>query len=192
MRILLLSPEPFYQERGTPIAVSLVLRVYSERGDAVDVIAYHEGTDVDYRNVSIHRIKNLPFVRDIRPGFSWKKVFCDVLVFAKAISLLRKNRYAIIHAIEESVFMAMILKIFFKIPYVYDMDSSLVQQMIERFPYLKPFGFPLKFFEKLAVRNAEAVLPVCEALASAIKVYEPRKVVVLPDISLLPDEKTLP
>jgi hypothetical protein len=192
MRILLLSPEPFYQERGTPIAVSLVLRVYSERGDAVDVIAYHEGTDVDYPNVSIYRIKKLPFVRDIRPGFSWKKVFCDLLVFAKAISLLRRNRYEIIHAIEESVFMAMILKIFFKIPYVYDMDSSLVQQMIERFPCLKPFGFPLKFFEKLAVRNAEAVLPVCEALASAIKVYEPRKVVVLPDISLLPDEKTLP
>jgi hypothetical protein len=192
MRILLLSPEPFYQERGTPIAVSLVLRVYSERGDAVDVIAYHEGTDVDYRNVSIHRIKKLPFVRDIRPGFSWKKVLCDLLVFAKAISLLCRNRYEIIHAIEESVFMAMILKIFFKIPYVYDMDSSLVQQMIERFPCLKPFSFPLKFFEKLAVRNAEAVLPVCEALASAIKVYEPRKVVVLPDISLLPDEKTLP
>ena len=33
MKVLVLAPHPFYQERGTPIAVNLVLRALSARGD---------------------------------------------------------------------------------------------------------------------------------------------------------------
>jgi hypothetical protein len=43
----------------------------------------------------------------------------------------------------------------------------------------------LKFFEKLAVKNAEVVLPVCDALARVIEEHRPKKVEVIPDISLL-------
>ena len=38
MKILLLAPHPFYQERGTPIAVNLLLKALSERGDKIDVL----------------------------------------------------------------------------------------------------------------------------------------------------------
>jgi len=53
MRILLLAPHPFYQERGTPIAVNQILRVLATRGDAVDVLTFHEGQDLHYKNVSV-------------------------------------------------------------------------------------------------------------------------------------------
>ena len=36
MRILFLAPHPFYQDRGTPIAVNLMLQTLSERGEEVD------------------------------------------------------------------------------------------------------------------------------------------------------------
>ena len=90
-----------------------------------------------------------------------------------------------VHAGEEAVFIALLLKVVFKIPYVYDMDSSLAQQMVEKFPRLGFLSATLNFFEKLAVQNAEVVIPVCEALAEDIEKYQPRKIVVLPDISLL-------
>lgn len=185
MNVLLLAPHPFYQQRGTPIAVDLVLKVLSERGEQVDIIAYHEGKEVKYDSVTVHRIFDIPFVHNIRPGFSWKKVICDIFMFLKATRLVLRNRYDLIHAVEESVFIALALKWFFGVPYVYDMDSSLAQQMIEKYPFLAPFTYFLKFFEQLAIKNAEVVVPVCDALANSIEQYHPKKVVVLRDVSLL-------
>ncbi len=192
MNILLLAPEPFYQERGTPIAVDLVLKVLSERGDRIDVLTYHEGSDVAYENVTVNRIPRIPFVRGIRPGFSWKKVVCDVFLFPLAILMASRGRYQMVHAVEESVFIALVIKRLHRLPYVYDMDSSLTQGLIEKSRWLGPFGSLLTRFERLAVANAKAVLPVCDALASEIQKYEPQKILVLHDISLLgsPDGAT--
>ena len=188
MNILLLAPQPFYQDRGTPIAVSLVLKVLSERGDNVDMITYHEGKELQFDHVTVHRIRNIPLIHDLRPGFSWKKLVCDFLVFTKAMHFAYTKRYQLIHAVEESVFMALVLKWLFKIPYIYDMDSSLSQQMVERYPLLSYFTSLLDFFEKVAVKNAKAVVPVCDALARLIEKHHPGKVVILQDVSLLPDQ----
>jgi len=183
--ILLLAPEPFYQERGTPIAVHLVLKVLCERGDRVDVLTYHEGSNVEYDRIKVYRIPNIPFIRDIRPGFSWKKVICDAFMFFTAIRLVSRNGYQVVHAVEEAVFIALILKWFFGVPYVYDMDSSLSQQMIEKHPRLSRFQSVFNYFEGLAVRNAKAVVPVSEALAGIVQKYNPEKLMVIHDVSLL-------
>lgn len=184
MNTLFMAPQPFYQERGTPIAVDRILRVLSERGDRVDLVTWHEGRDMAYNRVTIHRIPNLP-IRNIRPGFSLAKIICDIFMFFTVLRLASRRQYHLVHAVEEAVFIALLLKVFFKIPYVYDMDSSLAQQLIERHPWLTLLAPVLKFFEGLAVRNAKAVIPVCDALAMGIRRHEPKKVVVLQDISLL-------
>ena len=183
--ILFLIPHPFYQERGSPIADDLVLRVLSEREEYVDVIAYPEGQDIHYPNVTIHRTIRIPFIKNIRPGFSWKKIIYDVLILFKTIQLFRGKKYHLIHAVEETVFIALLVKLILNIPYVYDMDSSLVQQMIEKYSFLEPLRVLFEWFEKIAVKNAEVVMPVCQALAEDIVKYRPKKVMVLPDVSLL-------
>jgi len=186
MKILLLAPQPFYLERGTPIAVDLFLQVLSERGDSIDVVTYHIGEDVEYPNVRIFRILKIPFIRAIPVGFSWRKVLCDFFVLLKALKLLIRDRYDYVHAVEESVFIAMVIKWLFKIPFVYDMDSSLAQQMMERYPWIfKPVARFLYYMEGLAVRNAKAVVPVCEALRVDIEKHKPKKVLVLWDVSLV-------
>ena len=185
MRILLLAPQPFYEDRGTPIAVALVLKVLSERGTSVDVVTYHEGRDVDLPHVTLHRIPRVPLVRGIRPGFSWKKVVCDVFVLIAAVRLAARHRYDLIHAVEEAVFVALLLKWVFRIPYVYDMDSSLAQQLVERRPFLRPAATLFGLCEHVALRHAVAVVPVCEALAAVARRGRARNIVVLPDISLL-------
>jgi glycosyltransferase involved in cell wall biosynthesis len=185
MKILLLCPQPFYQVRGTPISNDLILRTLSERGDCIDVVTYHEGHNVKYDGVVLHRILNIPFIRRIRPGFSWKKIICDILMCLKMIQLLAYTRYHVIHAVEESVFLALIAKKLCGIPYVYDMDSSLVQQMVEKYSILVPFTSVLNFFERSAVSNAKVTLPVCDALATRIARYKPEKVVTIHDVPLL-------
>ncbi|MCB0164108.1 MAG: hypothetical protein KDI79_07785, partial [Anaerolineae bacterium] len=185
MKILFLTPQPIYQDRGSPIAVDLVLRALSERQEFVDAVTYHEGKDIEYENISIHRTLNVPFIRDIQAGFSWKKIVCDFLMIFKVIPLLLRKRYQLVHAVEEAVFFALIIKFLFKVPYVYDMDSSLAQQMVEQLPWLAPIAPILNYFEGLAVKNALVVVPVCDALAKDIEKYHPQKIVILQDISLL-------
>lgn len=185
MNVLMLAPHPFYQERGTPIAVDLVLRVLSSRGEYIDVVTFPEGRNIDYTNVRIYRTPAFWFTHNVRPGFSLKKVVCDIFLFIKAVQLVRLRKYDIIHAGEEAVFIALFLKKVFHVPYVYDMDSSLVQQMIDKYPWLRSCKSILQTFEGTAVRNAEAVIPVCGALAAVVQQYKPKKVVVIPDISLL-------
>lgn len=185
MNILLLAPHPFYQERGTPIAVDLLLRILSSRGDTVDVVTFHEGKDKIYSGVTIHRIPSLAWVRNVPPGFSWKKVVGDIFLTFKALRLAARQKFHVVHAVEESVFIALLIRLLFRTPYVFDMDSSLPMQMVERTPALSVIAPVLKFFETLAARKAFAVVAVCEALADIARSCGAQRVFVLRDISLL-------
>ncbi len=192
MNVLYLAPQPFYKERGTPIAVKNMLQLLSERGEHVDVLTYHEGEDVDYSNVVLHRIARLPFIHNISAGFSWKKVICDLIMLFRALAMASRKQYLMVHAVEESVFIALLIKFLFKIPYVYDMDSSLAQQMIEQHSFLAPLKPIFSAAEGFAIRRAETVLPVCDALAQDVEKYNPRQVFVLHDVSMIQNPELLP
>ncbi len=187
--ILFLIPHPFYEDRGSPIADKLVLKYLSENGEKVDVVTYAEGKNVEFKNANIYRTTKVPFIKNIRPGFSWKKLVYDILMFVEVVKLISKKRYDLVHAVEESVFIALLLKLILKIPYIYDMDSSLAQQMEEKYPFLSPVSSVFRWFEKQAVKNAEVVVPVCQALANTVDNYQPQKVVLLPDVSLLNEKQ---
>ena len=186
MDILFLSPQPFYQDRGTPIAVHMLLQVLSKRGYYIDFITYPEGKDMVYENVTIYRTPAFQLVKDIRPGFSWKKIVCDFFMLLRAIRLVSSKQYQLVHAVEESVFIALLIKLIFRVPYIYDMDSSLSQQMVEKYAFL---SFMLPFFdaiEGIAIKNAKVVLPVCQTLAEDIhEKYGEINIVLLPDVSLV-------
>ena len=184
MKILLLAPQPFYQVRGTPIAIDLLLTTLSKQGHIIDLLTYHEGEDRRYENVKHTRIASFAFLSNIQPGFSFKKLLCSGLLFLSAIKLIRNNQYDLIHANEETVFMAVLFNKIFKLPYVYDMDSSLVGQMIDKMPVLKILSWPFTKFENMAIRNSIGVLAVCEALC---KIARPRNnnVKLLTDVAML-------
>jgi len=185
MKVLFLAPQPFFEERGTPIAVDLLLRVLSERGEQVDLVTYHLGKDVDYENLKINRIISLPFIRVVPPGFSMQKIICDFFLFWKVIFMVTREEYHIVHAVEESVLAAYILNKLWGIEYIYDMDSSLPKQLIDKFPSLKPIASFLYFVERLAIRNAVTVVPVNDALVEEIGKSGLDNVIVLHDVPLV-------
>ncbi|HSP87668.1 MAG TPA: glycosyltransferase family 4 protein [Ignavibacteriaceae bacterium] len=186
MKILKLAPHPFYVDRGTPIDVLLVLRVLSERDDTiVDALVYNEGKNVNLPNVKIHRIPNLKILKNVRPGFSFKKILGTFLLFIKAWQLVKKNKYDIIHAGEESVFIAMFFNYIYKIPYIYDLDSSIAQQLVEKKPFLKIFASFFNWFEAKAIKGSVFNLPVCNSLAELCEKRGSKKTVTLHDISQL-------
>lgn len=165
MRALVLAPQPFYSERGTPISEENLLRVMSARGWSVDLLTYAEGEDIDLPGLTIHRIATIPGIAHVPPGFSFRKLISDAVMTVKAVRMAATGRYDLVHALEEAVFMAAALRRLFGIPYVYDMDSILSEQLIDRFPPLAHAGAALRYFEEVAVSGSLGVVAVCESLA---------------------------
>jgi glycosyltransferase involved in cell wall biosynthesis len=186
MRILVLAPHPFFQNRGTPIDVLLVLRVLSERKNTkTDLLVYNEGDDIDLPQLNIYRTPNFWFTQNIRPGFSLRKLICDFFLFIKAWSLILQNKYDLIHAGEEAVFMAIFFKLLHGIPYAYDLDSSVAQQLIEKKPALRKFSKMFNWLEAKAIQGSMVNLPVCNALAELCHKNHSSKTVTIYDISQL-------
>jgi glycosyltransferase involved in cell wall biosynthesis len=188
MKILLLAPFPFFQLRGTPIAVRLLTKVLTDHGYEVHILTYHEGEEVQFPNCTISRIPALPGIRNIKPGPSWKKIVADLALFVKLLKTVRQGRFDLIHAVEESAFMALVIKKWVGLPYVYDLDSSLSQQLSEKYPLLRFLKPVLEWFEKAAVKGSLGTVTVCKALENTVLKFDAHKLVVrLEDITLLPE-----
>ena len=189
MKILILAPHPFYQERGTPIAVDLLIRALSERGDEIHLLTFNEGIDRPHNNLTVHRINPIPTISGLKPGFSAKKIYCDIFLFLKFIKLMCCNKYDMVHAVEESAFMALIICPFRSTPFVYDIDSSMTTQLVDKFAILKPVRGLLRFMESLPMRYAKAVVPMCDALAEEAALYRDKNIILLKDVSLIGDSE---
>ncbi len=169
MRILMLAPQPFFQPRGTPFSVLHRLRALSALGHEIDLVTYHLGEDVRIERVNICRIPRVPFVRSIAIGPSKSKIVLDVVLFFKALRLLRSQKYDVIHSHEEAGFFATFLARRFGLRHLYDMHSSLPQQL-SNFKYSSS-RFLRSLFERLeanTITRADAVITICPELHSYV------------------------
>jgi glycosyltransferase involved in cell wall biosynthesis len=179
MNILLLAPHPFYEERGTPIADKWVAEALAGAGHTVDMLVFPFGRDVNIPGVRVLRCARPWGVQRVGIGFSPQKLLCDMTLISAARRLLRENTYHVIHACEESVFPALWLAGRTRLPVVYDMDSSMADQLMEKWGWLKLFRWLLEGFEAQAVRRSDLILPVCRSLADKVQAFAPGKAMAI-------------
>jgi glycosyltransferase involved in cell wall biosynthesis len=189
MRILLVAPQPFYQERGTPIAVRMLVEVLCGQGHAVDLLTYHEGADLDIEGLRILRTPALPGLRHIPIGISWKKLVCDLLISARLLGLALSHRYDVIHAVEEAVFPAILLRSSAGARVVYDMDSMLGESLVSKWRLLRPAERLLRALERAVIRRSDAVFAVCNDLARHATLDAPEVPVFLIEDVALPAQQ---
>ena len=184
MKIFLLAPHPFFQERGTPIAVKLLIETLCEQKHEVDLLTFHEGEEIKVKGLKIYRTPKIPFIKKIPIGFSWKKAVTDIIFSLYLAKLVIKKKYDVIHAVEESIFPAAFLNMFIRRKLIYDMDSSLTEQLYEKWEILNHVSFIFNYFERWAIKRADIVVPVCNYLSEKVKTYNPeKKVYLLEDIA---------
>ena len=186
MRILVLAPQPFMTDRGTPIAVKLLLETLCQRGDQIDAIVFAEGRDVQIENCRIRRVPALPGLRNVPPGFSVKKLLTDMIMFPMVIWQLLRRRYDLILAVEESSYMSMVLKPIFRVPYIFDVDSSIPEQLRDKYDLPGWVDSVLTRTEGLAARGAFASITCCSALRDTVQKHAPDlPIQVLEDVTML-------
>lgn len=180
MKILMLAPEPFFQPRGTPLSEYFRIKALSDIGHRVDLITYHLGENVKIDNLRILRIPNLFYIKKIKIGPSWAKIPLDFLLFIKAFFQLTKRSYDLIFSHEEAAFLGVILAKIWRVPHLYDMHSSLPQQL-ENFNFSKSKTLKAIFLglEKFILTNSQAVIVICLDLLEKLKKEGYEKKVIL-------------
>jgi glycosyltransferase involved in cell wall biosynthesis len=174
MKILMIAPEPFLESRGTPISIYQRLWALSSLAHTIDLLTYPVGQDVNIPGVTIHRIPNIFFIKEVKIGPSWPKLFLDILIFFKAITMLVVKRYDVIHTHEEAVFFSIILAAMFHTRHLYDMHSSLPQQL-KNFNSWNYWLF-IKLFELLerwAINICDTVITISSDLREHVRKINP-------------------
>jgi len=193
LRILVLAPQPFFISRGTPIAVRAVVEALSKLGHHVDLLTLSQGEDVEIRNVTVHRVRRPPFVRHVPVGLSRQKVASDMLMLPTARRMLSRQRYDVIHGVEDGAIMAWLLSRWTGVPFVYDMDSHMSAQLREKSARLGPVASIVGYFERRAMKDATGILAVCPALVEIASVHQAsERVALLPDMPLFDGEAAVP
>ena len=169
MRYLVIAPQPFFTPRGTPFSVYYRTLVLSELDAEIDLLTYGEGRDPDIPNVRIYRGPRFAWLGHVKTGPSMLKLFLDMFIAARTVGLLIRHRHDVVHAHEEAVFFCRFLKPIFRFKLVYDMHSSLAQQLTN-FNYTES-RFIHYIFEKLedsSINAADAVITICPDLADYV------------------------
>jgi glycosyltransferase involved in cell wall biosynthesis len=173
-RVLVVAPQPFYQDRGTPIAVRQVLEGLSQLGYSVDLLTYPVGVDIQVPGVRLIRAANPLRIKHVPVGLSARKILLDIPLTLELRARLRRRAYTCVHAVEEAAFPAVLLGRHYKVPVIYDMQSSLPEQLVTRRGLrATPIRHLLNSLETWLLTRADFV--VCSAgLASRVRRIAPR------------------
>jgi glycosyltransferase involved in cell wall biosynthesis len=169
VRVLFLAPQPFFEVRGTPLAVLHMVRALGTLGHKVDLLTYPQGEPVPVAGVRHLRSLRLPVGR-VKAGASLAKMALDVPLVMEAALRLAFGRYDVVHAIEEAAHLVAPFARLLRVPLVMDVDSSIPDQLrYSGFATRGPVLWLAEGLEGYALRHAAAVVTVCTSLTEGVK-----------------------
>jgi len=176
MKILMIAPEPIFEPRGTPLSVVGRCKALSDMGYEIELLTYNIGEDVSFPGLTINRIASVPGISKIKIGPSAAKLPLDFLLMLKTFSRLLTQHYDFIHTHEEAGFWGTLFAKIFRLPHLYDMHSSLPQQL-SNFQFSKS-KLLIWIFEKMelwVLKNARSVITICPDLHDHVQQVFPDK-----------------
>jgi len=165
LRILMLAPEPFFEPRGTPFSEYHRIKALTELGHSVDLVTYPFGADVTLPNLRIIRTGKPPFATRVSIGPSFTKLVLDVLLSVSAWRQAAREQYDFVHSHEEAGVVGVWLAKRLGVPHVYDMHSSLPQQLTNfRFARSRILRWMFEKIEDASVFGSAVVVTICKDL----------------------------
>jgi len=169
LRILMLAPEPFFEPRGTPFSEFHRIKALGALGHHVDLVTYPIGRDVDLPNLRIFRSPRPPFVTRVKIGPSAAKVVLDALMLFTIARRALAGGYDAIHSHEEMGLVGVWLSKLMRIPHLYDMHSSLPQQLSNfKFSGSQVLRAMFDAAETRMVGGSDVVITICQELQDTV------------------------
>jgi glycosyltransferase involved in cell wall biosynthesis len=174
VRILFLAPQPFFEVRGTPLAVLHMTRALAQLGHSVDLLTFPQGEPAPVDGVRHLRSLRLPVGR-VKAGPSLAKMLLDLPFLAEAVGRLASGRYDVVHAVEEAAHLVAPFARLLRVPLVMDVDSSIPDQLrYSGFATGGPILWLAEALERHALRHSAAAVTVCASLTDGVRARAPR------------------
>jgi glycosyltransferase involved in cell wall biosynthesis len=166
----MLAPEPFFEPRGTPFSEYHRIKALVEEGHQVDLVTYPCGTDVELPNLRIIRSVRPPLIRHVPIGPSFTKLLLDSLLTVTALRQATRARYDAIHSHEEAGLVGAWLSRRLGVPHLYDMHSSLPQQLANfRFTRSALIRRLFEAAECYMVGRSKVIITICQELQDTVE-----------------------
>lgn len=179
-RIMMIAPQPWFQPRGTPFSVLHRIKALTTLGHQVDLATYHVGQDVPMSGLNICRARPVAGIRKVKIGPSFAKIFLDMALYRQAKAMLRQGGYDLLHTHEEAGFFGVGLARRFHLPHLYDMHSSLPQQLSNfKFSRSRSLVAAFEALERRTITSASAVITICPELHNYVEGKFPDQTSVL-------------
>ena len=175
MHILMIAPEPFFEPRGTAFSEYHRIRALADLGHTVDLVTYPFGKDVQIKGLRVYRCLRPPFLRRIGIGPTLAKIPLDILLAFAAGRLgpyraLRRGALA-----RGGAGIGVVLAWFLRVPHLYDMHSSLPQQLTNfAFSRSRVLTGAFVLLERFVVRHSRVVVVICPHLQEVVRGIDPQ------------------
>ncbi len=175
-KVLFIAPQPFFEWRGSPIRVSFNVRALTEVGFQVDLLVLPVGMDIEpLPNLRVLRVPNLFRIRRIAIGPSFWKAVYDIIFMCHATALMIRNRYDVLHCVEDAGIIGSILGFLSRARFVFERHSD---------PRSYRAGFWRNLIlwiysgmEWISIKAAHAVICTGQGLADQVRRIAPHKAV---------------
>jgi glycosyltransferase involved in cell wall biosynthesis len=170
MHILMIAPEPFFEPRGTPFSEFHRIRALTSLGHTVDLVTYPFGRNVEMAGLTIFRSARPPGLTHVKIGPSWAKAPLDLFLAFTAMRRALSGKYDAVHSHEEGGAIGIVLAWWLGVPHLYDMHSSLPQQ-VSNFGYAGKSWLArvLGWVERRMIRNSKVVIVICQDLETTVR-----------------------
>ena len=169
----MIAPEPFFEPRGTPFSEFHRIRALVELGHTVDLVTYPFGQDVALPGLRVFRAMRHPFVKDVRIGPSLAKIPLDAFLTLSVIRRALTDRYDAVHSHEEGSFIGVVLAAALGVPHLYDMHSSLPQQLTNfAFSRSRLLRRIFEVLERFVIRRSRVVIVICPHLEETVRTID--------------------
>ena len=173
-RILLVAPQPFFSIAGTPLNISNMCKVLTGLGYEIHLATLPLGRDLVMPGLVYHRVAKIPGLDEVPIGFSFAKLAYDVLLAVETYRLLRRQRFAAVHAIEDAAFFAAPIARWFRAPVVVDLDSDICGQLLGNGSrFVRALAVLARPLRRAALRCSTCAITVAGGLTRLVRAESP-------------------
>jgi glycosyltransferase involved in cell wall biosynthesis len=176
----MIAPQPFFEPRGTPFSEFHRIRALTDLGHTVDLVTYPFGQDVSMAGLRVFRSWRVPWLTHVKIGPSFAKIPLDALLTLTAARRALSTRYDAVHSHEEGGVIGVVLAALLRVPHVYDMHSSLPQQLTNfAFTSSRLARGVFLMLERMMIRRSRVIIVICPSLADTVRGIDARSHIVL-------------
>lgn len=181
--ILFISPQPFFEWRGSSIRVKFNVMALSESGYNVDLLTLPIGQDDPSIVARVIRVWNPFNAKKIAIGPSPLKLWFDLLLLIRGFFLVIENKYTVIHGTEEAGSICYLLSLICRAKSVYEKHSDTGSYKNSKSKFKNAFLDVYHWMEKQTIRRASMTIATGPGLSEQAKQSAPNaNVVTIPDI----------